>query len=649
MKPHIDIAHTGTIGDESRVRMSFDENSIAHLMGVLTDLYSDPEMAVIREYSTNAWDAHLCAGNTDPILVSLPTRLNPVFVVKDYGTGMSLEDITQNFSKYGWSSKRDNDTEVGMLGLGCKSALTYTSQFTLVSTCNHLQVTVLVTREADGAGAVQIIDTMPTDAPNGVEVRIPVKDATHFNKRVQDFFRFWEPGTVLINGVAPTPYKASMVLDPDVWLVNVNETETDFIIMGQVAYPVRYPVEPLVANMATRAIVRVPVGCIDFTPSREGLQMTKRTEETLDDIRTFIKDQVHAKAQQEIEAAPTPAEALRVAHKWRYNFRHDYTYRGKDIPNTIDLIEDRSFRWNIHYATSERGTKISYLRPDDALRAIYIVGHRGNGMLATTKERIKLWAKNKGIDTQGHSIVIATPEMVGLPWLNDTIQVSFDELRKIDLGQSIKSDPGTGQYKILARHGAIRYTDVLKPTAVWLQAAMRVDRSMLMPFMHDHDVDVVVVGMHQQDKFKRENPHIISIQEYLARQARQALAAISPDDRFYVVNSYAIDRTSLKLLDPARVPDPELRDVVKRIRRLKKDGHRAFNDLSNMCRLVGATIPKTTSTTDLLDKVKAMIDRYPLLDNINSYSFTHGDDSQHFYQYINALYTLSNNQITYLP
>lgn len=74
MRTHFDIAHEGTLGSEDRTRMTFDENSIAHLMSVLTDLYSDPEMAVIREYSTNALDAHRAAGINDPIEVAKEAR-----------------------------------------------------------------------------------------------------------------------------------------------------------------------------------------------------------------------------------------------------------------------------------------------------------------------------------------------------------------------------------------------------------------------------------------------------------------------------------------------------------------------------------------------------------------------------------------------
>ena len=42
---------------------------------ILSDsLYSDKVMAVIRELSTNANDAHVAAGNKNPFKVTLPTQ-----------------------------------------------------------------------------------------------------------------------------------------------------------------------------------------------------------------------------------------------------------------------------------------------------------------------------------------------------------------------------------------------------------------------------------------------------------------------------------------------------------------------------------------------------------------------------------------------
>ncbi len=108
MKPTnvIDMHRTGDLGGQ-KVGMKIDENSLAHVMSLLTDLYSDPELAVIREYSTNARDSHIMAGVPHlPIKVTLPNGMSPYFKVQDFGLGMSVSDIEETYSKYGASTKR---------------------------------------------------------------------------------------------------------------------------------------------------------------------------------------------------------------------------------------------------------------------------------------------------------------------------------------------------------------------------------------------------------------------------------------------------------------------------------------------------------------------------------------------------------------
>ena len=51
-------------------------------------LYSNKILAIIRELSCNAWDAHIEANNTDtPIEIYCPNEAFPNFLIEDYGTG----------------------------------------------------------------------------------------------------------------------------------------------------------------------------------------------------------------------------------------------------------------------------------------------------------------------------------------------------------------------------------------------------------------------------------------------------------------------------------------------------------------------------------------------------------------------------------
>src|ERR1700676_226314 len=82
IQTHVDQA----VGVQEEVAISFEANAVAfyaQISGLAKDKIGYP----IRELSTNAWDAS--RGNME---VHLPTNLNPVFRVRDYGPGMSAED-----------------------------------------------------------------------------------------------------------------------------------------------------------------------------------------------------------------------------------------------------------------------------------------------------------------------------------------------------------------------------------------------------------------------------------------------------------------------------------------------------------------------------------------------------------------------------
>jgi hypothetical protein len=64
MKPPVlNITETGSLSG-IEIPMEIDQDGLAHIIGLVTNLYSDVELAIIREYSTNAMDAHKDAGTT---------------------------------------------------------------------------------------------------------------------------------------------------------------------------------------------------------------------------------------------------------------------------------------------------------------------------------------------------------------------------------------------------------------------------------------------------------------------------------------------------------------------------------------------------------------------------------------------------------
>lgn len=97
-------------------------------------LYSNKIRAIIRELCCNAHDAHKSAGTQDtPFEISLPSTFSPVLVIKDFGTGLSHEDVMTIYTTYFESTKNNSNDFIGQLGLGSKSPFSYTNQFLVES------------------------------------------------------------------------------------------------------------------------------------------------------------------------------------------------------------------------------------------------------------------------------------------------------------------------------------------------------------------------------------------------------------------------------------------------------------------------------------------------------------------------------------
>ena len=79
--------------DFEEVKCTIDAEDMRYVASLLRNNYSNPALAVVREISANAIDANLEAGTTRPIEIKLPTALNPSFEVRDFGGGLSQEEI----------------------------------------------------------------------------------------------------------------------------------------------------------------------------------------------------------------------------------------------------------------------------------------------------------------------------------------------------------------------------------------------------------------------------------------------------------------------------------------------------------------------------------------------------------------------------
>ena len=171
------ISNVAEIG-EFRIRNS------AKAFNILSSgLYANKIRAIIRELSCNAVDSHVAAGKSSvPFDVHLPNQLEPWFSIRDYGTGLSHEQVTNIYTTYFESTKTNSNEFIGALGLGSKSPFSYTDNFTVTAVQNGKKGIYSAFINEQGVPSIALMMEEETTDPNGVEVRFAVEDRYDFDK-----------------------------------------------------------------------------------------------------------------------------------------------------------------------------------------------------------------------------------------------------------------------------------------------------------------------------------------------------------------------------------------------------------------------------------------------------------------------------------
>jgi hypothetical protein len=290
---------TNFVGEEHEFTIVANAKSFR----LLSDkIYNDKIRAVIRELSTNAWDSHVMAGNTDtPFQVHLPTDMQPYFFVKDFGTGMTPEQVKTLYSTYFASNKTFSNLLNGAMGIGSKSVFAYTESVVVTSIVDGVKYTYTCFVTQQGKPVLKPMGEVETDEPNGFEVRLAVRegDIQEFSKAAR--FVFWsfdEEARPNVTGYhryyEDVDYDKYILEKGDGWISVKDDTpyiNGPSIRMGNVIYPLHIeklrlfltPGEQILLNFVIKKnmIFDMPLGSCDFAPSREELDYDEATQEAL--------------------------------------------------------------------------------------------------------------------------------------------------------------------------------------------------------------------------------------------------------------------------------------------------------------------------------------------------------------------------------
>jgi len=279
--------------------------------GFIVDLlaskvYSHKERAVIREMACNAHDSHIMAGTEDvPFDVHLPTRLEPYFSLRDYGTGLSDEEVRDHYAGIGISTKRDNQNVIGCYGIGTLSPYSLADSFTVKSYKDGMCRTYSCYRNDQRVPVVSLLTECETDEPNGVEVNVSVEDKTYeFQEEAVHVFQFWEGTLPNINNKHVVEkcedIRKEYAFEGDGYGLTSGWGNM-VAIMGNISYAIPHELD----EFSCQGYLKFELGELTFDSGRENLAMDTKTKEALKAKFEEVRESLTADAIAQIKALPT--------------------------------------------------------------------------------------------------------------------------------------------------------------------------------------------------------------------------------------------------------------------------------------------------------------------------------------------------------
>ena len=276
------LSNVGEIG-EFRIRNS------AKAFNILSSgLYANKIRAIVRELSCNAVDSHTAAGRqATPFDVHLPNTIDPTFSIRDYGTGLTHEQVQNIYTTYFESTKTESNAFIGALGLGSKSPFSYTDNFTVTAIKDGVRGVYSAFINGEGVPSIALMMMEVTDEPAGVEVKFSVNDRYDFDKFRQEARQVYTHFSLkpVVSGNNDFRFDLIEYESRDI-IAGVHAVKGgrgSTAVMGNIAYPIDIPA----ADQTIDADVRALLGCglelhfgigeLDFQASREGLSYIPST------------------------------------------------------------------------------------------------------------------------------------------------------------------------------------------------------------------------------------------------------------------------------------------------------------------------------------------------------------------------------------
>lgn len=364
------LSNVGQVG-EFRIRNS------AKAFNILSSgLYANKIRAIIREYSCNAVDSHTEANRLDtPFDIHLPNSLEPWFAVRDYGIGLDEQQVRNIFTTYFESTKTTTDELIGGLGLGSKSAFSYTDNFTIVAVKNGMKRVYTAFINEQGVPSIAPMGKEQSNEPNGVEIRFSVEDSYDFRKFVDEarhVYKHFKLRPVVSGGIGDFTFIDPEYTDRDIIPgvhTNARGYGNSVAIMGNIEYPLQVPANADLGGLEhlldCGLVIEFAIGELDIQASREGLSYIPETIAAIKAKLEALNSVLAVKIANEVDAIKNKWEKVFFYQKkltsnlWSAAAKKHITDTGFDLININRYNAGKTFLFDTDDLARKYNIKIA--------------------------------------------------------------------------------------------------------------------------------------------------------------------------------------------------------------------------------------------------------------------------------------------------
>ena len=349
------------------------------MFGILSSkIYTDKILAVIRQLSTNAYDAQVLAKNLcKPFQVRLPDMQNRQFYVRDFGHGLSQEQIYKLYTTYGYSDKSESNEYIGCLGLGSKSPFAVVESFVVTSYQNK-EKKVYTCFLDNGVPKICKFDECSTEQEDGLKVSFEVErnSVYRFNNKAKQFYSWFIMKPKIFSKIIDTIVDRLTLFRNDVayfggirqisiWMGGV-EYQSDYNKILFMATDKKFQNYEVLENISGKFVLKCQIGQFDISVSRQSIQITEQNvKKIIDKLVCFYKKQQQYCSKQMEKRQKLLQKIFFMKEQSCYRTYLLQSYR-KLLSKSFyqNLQEDYKPKTIKYYSNMSRGSQVKFIQRD---------------------------------------------------------------------------------------------------------------------------------------------------------------------------------------------------------------------------------------------------------------------------------------------